>query len=68
MGKIKKNQRWIAQFASTDDPWIPIEEARHIHKMLGTQYFEYTDQGHFGVNKPKFEFLEIVDVIKSKIL
>jgi len=27
---IKGNQRWIVQFASIDDPYIPIKEARYI--------------------------------------
>lgn len=29
-GKIKQNAKWIVQFASVDDPYIPIEEARFI--------------------------------------
>lgn len=24
---IKRNQKWIIQFAATNDPWIPIKEA-----------------------------------------
>jgi predicted alpha/beta hydrolase family esterase len=32
--KIKDNQNWIIVFASQDDPWIPIEEPRHIHSQL----------------------------------
>ena len=28
--KIKSNQNWIIQFASTDDPYIPITEPRYI--------------------------------------
>lgn len=44
---IKNNQSWIIQFASTDDPFIPIEEPRHIHAQLATDYYEFTDQGHF---------------------
>ena len=54
--KIKNNQQWIVQFASTDDPYIPIEEARHISENLGTEYHEYTDEGHFGSDKGKIEF------------
>lgn len=64
---IKKNQKWIIQFASTDDPYIPISQARHVHKMLNIKYFEYKDQGHFGHPKPKKTFPEIVKVIKEKI-
>lgn len=46
--KIRKNQNWIIQFASLDDPFIPIEQPRYIHKMLKTEYHEYKDQKHFG--------------------
>lgn len=45
--KIKANQKWILQFASTDDPYIPIAEARFIHERVGSEYFEFTDRGHF---------------------
>lgn len=44
---IKNNQQWIIQFASNDDPYIPIEQPQHIHKQLATDYYEFTDQGHF---------------------
>ncbi|MCX6738114.1 MAG: alpha/beta hydrolase [Candidatus Parcubacteria bacterium] len=64
---IRKNQQWIVQFASTDDPYIPIEEARHINKVLQTEYHEYTDEGHFGGDKEKIIFPEIVEIVKSKI-
>ncbi len=64
---IKKNQKWIAQFNSTDDPWIPIEEARFVNVMLETDYHEYTDQGHFGGDYIKVEFPEIVEVIKKNL-
>lgn len=65
--KIKANQQWIVQFASTDDPWIPIEEARHIHQQLETDYHEYTDRGHFGGDYEKTEFPELVETIKNKL-
>ncbi len=65
--KIKANQNWIIQFASTDDPYIPIEEARHIHKMLNTEYHEASDEGHYGEDTGKTEFPEIVDIISRKV-
>lgn len=65
--KIKANQNWIVQFASTDDPYIPIEEARHINKMLHTEYYEADDEGHYSEDKAKIEFPEIIEVIKEKI-
>lgn len=61
---IKKNQKWIVQFASIDDPYIPIEEARYIHEKLETDYHEYGDQGHFGWDIGKKEFPELVAAIK----
>ncbi len=65
---IKKNQSWIIQFASTDDPFIPLEEARHIHENLGTQYYEYIDQGHFGHgNHVKLEFPELLAALQERI-
>jgi predicted alpha/beta hydrolase family esterase len=45
---IKKNQEWIAQFASVDDPIIPIEEGRFVHEKLNTEYYEFPDKFHFG--------------------
>lgn len=44
---IKANQRWIIQFASPTDPFIPIKEARFIQKQLGATYHELPNRGHF---------------------
>lgn len=44
---IKAHQNWIMQFASTDDPFIPIEEPRHVHTQLDSDYHEETSMGHF---------------------
>lgn len=65
---IRNNQKWIIQFASTDDPWIPIEESRHIHDMLQTDYYEFTDRGHFGGDREVKEFKECVSVINKKLM
>ena len=59
---IKNNQKWIIQFASTDDPFIPLEEARFVNNQLHAEYFEYTGRGHFMTTK----FPELIDAIKSK--
>lgn len=45
--KIKANQQWIIQLASIDDPCIPIAQAQHIHKNLETEYYEFSNKGHF---------------------
>lgn len=60
---IKSNQRWIAQFASIDDPVIPIDESRFVHERLGTEYHEYTDKKHFGWPEPMTTFPELLAVI-----
>lgn len=65
-GAIKKNQEWIIQFASKDDPWIPIAESRYIHKKLNTEYFEYEKGGHFGVDREYRKLPKLVEVIKTK--
>ncbi len=65
---IKTNQKWIIEFASTDDPFIPIQEARFIHDNLNTDYYESVDQGHFGHGlTPKIEFPELIDAIKTRM-
>lgn len=65
---ISSNQKFIIQFASTDDPWIPIAEARMVHKQLNTQYHEYTDQGHFGGDYYKPQFPELVAALKKNLV
>ena len=64
---IKKNQKWIIEFASTDDPWIPVEEARFIHEKLDSDYHEFQDQGHFGGDYYKETFPEVLAAIKAHI-
>lgn len=64
---IRQNQQWIGIFASSDDPWIPIEEARFLHKELQADYFEYSDRGHFGGDYYKPTFPEIVEYIVAKV-
>ena len=61
--KIRKNVKWIIQFASTDDPYIPIAEARHINGKLNSEYYEFTNRGHFM----QAEFPELVEVIRKKL-
>ncbi len=63
---IKSHQRWIIQFASVDDPFIDIAEARFVHEQLGTDYHEYTDQGHFGHGgHPRLEFPELTESVQK---
>lgn len=71
--KIRNNQKWISLFASDDDPWIPIEQARHIHQCLNCEYHEYKNQGHFGGDYIKEAFPELtlsilnnLEILKKK--
>lgn len=65
--KIKQNQKWISIFASQDDPWIPIEEARFLHAKLNCEYHEYKTQGHFGGDYLKLEFPELVACVLNNL-
>lgn len=59
----KRHQQWSVIFASSDDPWIPIAEARHVHQMLDCEYHEYKNQGHFGGDYHKETFPELLQVL-----
>jgi predicted alpha/beta hydrolase family esterase len=65
--QIKKHTKWIIQFASTSDPYIPISNAHKIRDKLQTTYYEYPDQGHFSDDVNKIEFPELIDALKKKI-
>ncbi|HCR36109.1 TPA: alpha/beta hydrolase [Candidatus Woesebacteria bacterium] len=65
--KIKNNQNWIIQFASTDDPYIPIIGPRYIHEKLDTEYHEFTNKGHFGWDTGMKEFPELIKILSNKI-
>ena len=60
---IKKNQRWIIQFASVDDPFFPVEEPRLVSEQLNTEYHEFTDRGHFFAP----DFPELVEAVKQAL-
>lgn len=66
---IKQNAGFITHFASSDDPYIPIQEQRFIAKQLDSDYHEYTDRGHFMLsdNPVNAQFPEIIEIIKEKI-
>jgi predicted alpha/beta hydrolase family esterase len=64
---IRKHQTWIALFASQDDPWIPIEQPRHIHQMLNCEYHEFLNEGHFGGDYDKPSFPELAHVLIQNI-
>ncbi len=61
---IKKNQQWIIEFHSIDDPFISVVEARFVHEKLDSEYHEFTDRGHFF---PADTFPELVEAVKIKL-
>ena len=60
---IRHNQRWIIQFASPNDPYIPIQEARYIQKHVRSKYHELAGRGHFMDNS----FPELVKVLRTQL-
>ena len=65
---IKMNQKWIAIFASMDDPFIPVDESRYVRDQLSATYFEFTDRGHFITdhNPANRELPEAFEFLKSE--
>jgi uncharacterized protein len=68
--KIRDNQEWTAIFASTDDPYIHVEEPRLVRDKLGSEYFEFTDKGHFSTHDEDTdrhkEFPELLKFLRSR--
>ena len=59
---IQKNQKWILQFNSTNDPFIEVEEARFVHEKLHSEYYEL-HQGHFENDS----LPELIDALREKL-
>lgn len=60
---IKKNQKFIIQFASKNDGVIPVRESRQVHEFIGGDYTEFPDRNHF----PQKEFPEIVEKVTAAV-
>ncbi|WP_034839099.1 RBBP9/YdeN family alpha/beta hydrolase [Endozoicomonas numazuensis] len=65
--KICNHLPWVIQFASVDDPWIPIDEARWVRSHLKSEYYEYSDRGHFTGEPDTTEFPELVEALDRKL-
>ena len=61
---IRRHQDWIGIFQSSDDPHIPVAEARFIAAQLRCSYFEHDDRGHFVDRGP---FPELVEFVRRKL-
>jgi len=59
--KIKSNAKFIVQFGSTDDPFLPWPEQLAVAQQSGADLRKYENRGHF-MNS---QFVEVVNVVKS---
>jgi uncharacterized protein len=64
---IRSNAKRIIQFASLNDPYIPITEMRYVRDKLKTEYHENPNQGHFSMDVNKTEFPELIEAVRKKI-
>ena len=61
---IRRNQLWIGQFHSADDPLVPVSEARHVAAKLRCSYFELNGRGHFVDDAA---FPEVIEFVHARI-
>lgn len=61
---IRANQEWVGIFQSSDDPLIPVNEARFVAAQLRCPYFEFADRGHFVDRGP---FPELVAFVRKQL-
>ena len=45
--KMKENTKWIIQYGSTDDPFIPFEEMEEVANQTGSQFIKHNNRGHY---------------------
>ncbi|WSQ23962.1 alpha/beta hydrolase [Streptomyces zaomyceticus] len=65
---IRANQRFIAQFHSKDDPWVPFEVAEELHELTGSDFTAMDGMGHFGSYEQRMEtFPELLDAIRRRL-
>jgi|SRR5580698_2951889 predicted alpha/beta hydrolase family esterase len=65
---IRRNQRFIVQFHSADDPWIPVAVARELHRLTGSRFTLMEGMGHFGSYDQKMEeFPELLEAVCSEL-
>lgn len=62
--QIRSNQQWIGIYQSSDDPLIPVAEARFVAAQLRCSYFEFADRGHFVDSR---EFPEVVQFVRRQL-
>ena len=63
--QIKHNAKWIIQYHSLDDPFIPISEADFVAKSIDSEYVRLADKSHFF--EPE-DIISLIPKLKSKFL
>lgn len=61
---ISANAKWILQYHSSDDPFIPKKEADHVAAQLKSEYYCYTNRSHFFRSQ---DVDDIIDALRSKL-
>ncbi|XP_073699971.1 serine hydrolase RBBP9 [Garra rufa] len=59
--KIRANVKYIIQFGSTDDPFLPWKEQQEVADGLKADLHKYSDRGHFQ----NTAFPELIDAVKK---
>jgi len=66
--KIKANSPWIIQYHTKDDPYITVEEARKLSKLIDSEYYEFEGGYHLGNEEfPCAAFPHLVSTILAKL-
>ena len=63
--KMKENSKWILQYHSSDDPFIPRAEADFVAAAIGSEYTCYDDKSHFFNDQ---DVVPIIEDIKKKVM
>ena len=54
--------------STPQDNWLPyVKHEFEKYEKLGSEYYEFNDQGHFGGDYYKKEFPELVAAVKRKL-
>ena len=61
--KMKQNAKWVVQYGSTNDPFIPFAEMAEVAEKLGTELVQHSDRGHYMTSK----FPDLLDHIVRKV-
>lgn len=61
--QIRQNTKWIIQFGSMDDPFIPFIEQQQVAEGTAAEFHQFSDKGHFM----SMAFPELNNKLMSKL-